>query len=159
MFLRYVLPIAIVTALLSGCATAPYVIPEGASFANLKNTISGTQNYRESIDIGIVDPEKKIPARLFYIYKSTSKPEGYVKVPANEPLQLYYDETASGGRSCKITIQVRLEEGKNYVLVGGFTYKSGPIPILMGTRGCEFGLIDEETKLPVPVRRPETHLP
>jgi hypothetical protein len=161
MSLRYILSVSVAAALLSGCATPkpPYAPPEGAPTANLKSAISGANSRNESIGIGVVEKEKREPSPLFSIYKSESQPAGYVKVPANEPLILHYYETASGGRICKLTIQVTLETGKNYSLVGGGTYQSGPIPVLMGTRGCEFGVVDDASNKPVPAQRAQTNLP
>lgn len=161
MFFRYVLSISVVTAFLSGCASPqpPYALPEGTPSANLKSTIPGAHGFSESIEIAVVEEDKRMPTRLFVISNSVSKPLGYLKVPANGPLILHYNETISGGRFCRLTIQVTLEADKNYSLVGGFTYKSGPIPILMGTRGCEFGVVDEATGKPVPAQRARTNLP
>jgi hypothetical protein len=39
-----------------------------------------------------------------------SDPEGYVKVVAHQPLRLLYYESAPGGRYCKISIEVSLEQ-------------------------------------------------
>jgi len=90
---------------------------------------------------------------LFLIKRSKSTPEGPVKVPAEMPLELNYSEQASGGRYCNLGLSVTLKQGREYALVGGFAYESGPIPLLTGTRRCELGVVDTATKLPVPAKR------
>lgn len=128
---------------------------KGTATANLRSVISGTDSRHESIDVyaseGTCSATKR--GNLFYIKKSKSNPEGFVKVAANQPLLLQYIEDASGGRSCNITLEVNLEEGESYSLVGGFAYQSGPIPILTGTRMCRFGVQDDKTLMPVPFKK------
>ena len=161
MFLRYVLTASFAAVLLSGCATPrpPYAPAEGTPTANLKSSIRAPSSRNESIDIGVVEENKRMPTRLFAIDKWTSKPAGYQKVPANEPLILTYFENSSGAPICRVTIQVVLDAGKSYTLVGGETYKPNPLPLLRGIRGCEFGFVDDETQKLVPAEPATTNLP
>lgn len=153
---RRLAPFAIVAATLCGCATPipPYSLPQNVPSATLKSSITGAYELFESIDILLFDSNGTPSGNrmLFSVKGSVSKPTGYVQVPANVPLKLVYSEVASGGRFCKLNINVTLEQGKSYSLVGGFAYEKGPIPILTGTRKCKFGVVDEETKLLVPYR-------
>lgn len=161
MSLRYVLAVSLAAALLSGCATPqpPYAPAEGTPTANLKSNINAPSSRSESIDIGVVEENKRMPTRLFAIDKWISKPAGYQKVLAGEPLILTYFENSSGAPICRVTIQVVLEAGKSYTLVGGETYTPNPIPLLRGTRGCKFGVMDDETSKPVPAQPAKTNLP
>ncbi|MES2949116.1 MAG: hypothetical protein V4858_11300 [Pseudomonadota bacterium] len=142
--------------LLIGCATPvpQYALPTGVPFASIKSSIKGANSHNESISVSISDLDAKPPVygRLFAINYSKSKPLGYMQVPANVPLDLGYYESASGGRYCQLSAKVTLEQGKTYSLVGGFAYESGPIPILMGTRKCHFGVVDDATGIPVTLR-------
>jgi hypothetical protein len=144
------------SALLYGCAAPPkpYSLPDGVPSANLKSAIDGAYGRSESIDISLFDGSATPPVHksLFSIRRSISKPEGYVQVPANTPLTISYYESASAGRYCELSIKVILEPQKNYSLTGGFAYEKGPIPILTGTRQCQFGAIDDETKMPIRIR-------
>ena len=148
MFNKLVL-FSVLAASLGGCAApvASYVIPNDIPSANIKSNIRGAGNLTESIDIYLFDKNGDPPGQrhLFAIKKSKSQPEGYVKVPANTPLNFSYYESVSGGRECKLFKKATLDQDKNYILVGGFDYESGPIPILTGTRKCKFGVV-EETK-------------
>ena len=148
--------IAAIPAFLAGCASEPpitqYVASEGAGTANLRSAIQGADSRNESINVFVLegscgDAKRK---KLFHVRESKSEPLGYVKVPANQPLRLEYAEDASGGRTCNIALDVNLEAGKSYSLVGGFAYKSGPIPIITGTRMCKFGVLEDAEKMPVP---------
>lgn len=131
---------------ISGCASPPppYKLAEGASHAHLQSALRGAYDRQESIDVYLEEGKCSSMSRqqLFTVRKSISRPEGGIKVLANKPLQLVYDESASGGRSCHIEMAVTLEAGKNYSLIGGFDYKEGPIPVLLGTRMCRFGVKD-----------------
>ena len=149
-------PFATVLATLSGCATPipQYSLPQNVPSVRLKSSITGAHELFESIDIFLFDSNGTPSGNrmLFSIKGSVSKPTGYVQVPANVPLKLVYSEVASAGRFCKLNISVTLEQGKSYSLVGGFAYEKGPIPILTGIRKCQFGVIDEATKMLVPYR-------
>lgn len=137
-------------ALLAGCADLPqYVAPEHGATANLKSEIEGGDGMNDSINLYVsegscADPNRKA---LFYIRDSQSKPAGFQKIVANQPVRLVYVETMSGGRTCAISLDVVFEAGKNYSLVGGFAYKAGPIPILTGTRMCQFGVQNDADKV------------
>lgn len=144
--------------ILFGCASqlSKYVVSEGAATANLRSVISGADSRHDSIDIyaseGTCDAATG-RGTLFHIKKSKSDPDGFVKVAANQPLRLQYREDISGGRACSITLEVNFEEGKSYSLVGGFEYESGPIPILTGTRMCQFGVQDDKAQMPMPFKK------
>lgn len=148
--------IAAIPAFLAGCASQPpipqYVVPDDAVTANLTSEILGADSRNESIAVYVLDGRCGDAQRkkLFYVRESKSEPAGYLKVPANQPLRLEYAEDASGGRTCNIALDVNLEAGKSYSLVGGFAYKSGLIPIITGTRMCKFGVQDDADKSPVP---------
>jgi predicted small lipoprotein YifL len=146
------LKITAILASLAGCASEPplaqYAGPEDAATSNLKSEIGGGGGRNESINVYVTegrcgDAKRK---KLFNIRDSKSNPAGFVKIAANQPLRLEYIETASGGRTCNISLDVDFESGKSYSLVGGFAYKSGPIPILTGTRMCQFGVQDDADK-------------
>lgn len=143
--------------ILFGCASQSYryVISEGAATANLRSVISGGSSRHDSIDIYASEGTCSATERgsLFHIKKSKSDPDGFVKVAANQPLRLQYREDISGGDTCHITIEVNLEEGKSYSLVGGLEYKSGPIPILTDTQMCRFGVQDDKTRMLVPFKK------
>lgn len=145
--------VPIVSSMLFGCAS-PYVVPEGAAIAYVKSDIISGSSRHDSIGI-FVSNEKCSRSKgdiLFSILNSKSTPAGFVKIAANRTLQLRYLENAPGGDICHIPIQVKLEEGKHYSLVGGVDYKSGPIPILTGARICRFG-VQDETKVAVPLEK------
>jgi hypothetical protein len=146
--------LGLIASFLYGCATPTpqYTLPPNVSSASLKSAVQGADSRHESIDVFLVDHTAAPPGlrRLFSIHRSKSTPNGYVQVPANVPLRLTYSEAASGGRYCRIDIQVTLEQGRMYSLVGGFTYDRGPIPVLTDTRKCRFGVVDELTNTPVP---------
>lgn len=149
---------SLILPILFGCAsqTNKYVVSERAATANLRSVISGADSRHQSIDIYASEGTCDIAplrGKLFQIKKSKSDPEGFVKVAANQPLRLQYVEDASGGRTCNIVLEVNLEEGKSYSLVGGFDYESGPIPILTGTRMCRFGVQDDKTQIIVPFKK------
>jgi hypothetical protein len=142
-----------VTGLLAGCVTVThdttprYVLPDGAPYAMLKTAMTGISGRHESVSVEVFDGEcgSLTRKKLFYISDSKSWPEGYVKVVAGKPLILKYYETAAASQSCEILMQVQLQEGKNYSLVGGPSFKDGVIPILPGKRMCQFGVKDEST--------------
>jgi hypothetical protein len=154
------LTITAVLAFLAGCVSQPplprYSAPDGAATANLKSEIWGANSRNESIDVfvseGRCDDAKR--KKLFNIRDSKGDPSGYVKVAANQALRIEYVEVASGGRTCNISLDVNLEGGKNYSLVGGFEYKSGPIPVLTGTRMCQLGVQDDADKMLVSHKSP-----
>lgn len=146
------LKITAILAVLAGCASEPpppqYAAPEGAVTADLKSEIWGAESHNESINVYVLegrcgDANRK---KLFAVRYSKSNPVGFVKVAANQPLRLEYIETAAGGDTCNISVDVAFERGKSYSLVGGFAYKSGPIPILTGTRMCQLGVQDDADK-------------
>jgi hypothetical protein len=155
MYQRITLSFILATGLY-GCATPapPYALSANAPYANLKSAISGADNRNESIQIYLLDtsiaPHQR--GKLFSIAKSVSTPAGYVKVAANEPLVIFYEEAASGGRTCQLSLKATLEQGKDYSLVGGFVYESGPIPILTGTRKCQLSIKNDVVNSPAPPR-------
>jgi len=147
---------AIILAILAGCSHTPsyprYAAPEGVSTADLKNAISGATGRNESITVYVDEGNCANTQRkqLFQMRSGASDPVGTVKVAADQPLQLHYFEQASGNRTCNISLDVKLEAGKSYSLVGGFAYKSGLIPFLPGTRMCRFAVQDDADKSIVP---------
>jgi hypothetical protein len=145
------------TSILLGCAAPPpqFALPSGTSSATLKSALFGASSRNESLDIYISDGDcdAKGKSKLFSIKGSSSTPEGLIKVPANKPLRIDYDEVISGGRTCKISVYVALEEGKNYSLVGGFASKPGLIPILTDTRMCSLGIRNEDASVLVPTQK------
>lgn len=155
---RRIIAFLIIATMLHGCATPPpqYVLPSGIPYANITSAIDGAYDRHDSIDIYVTDKNgtSRGSKHLFAIAKSKNFPAGYVKVPANQPLTLSYSEAASGGRYCQISIEVSLEQGKNYSLVGGFEYEKGPIPIFTGTRKCRFGVKDDMTGMLIPWHTP-----
>lgn len=102
----------------------------------------------ESITINMFDraPTALADRRLFLLSLGKSRPAGYVKVPANELLTFSYIEVIGGGRSCSLDIQARLEEGKNYELVGGAAFDKGLLPILPGPRKCTLGVKEVQSR-------------
>ncbi|MFL9667339.1 hypothetical protein WIX39_010340 [Variovorax sp. AB1(2024)] len=145
------------TAILAACSSTPpipYALPDGIPSANLRSVLVGASGRHESISVWMSGALARGlgSGNLFDVRSSKSKPEGYVKVPANEEITLVYFEMASGNRTCNIAIKTVLEAGKNYSLEGGFAYEEGVIPILFGTRKCRLGVIDDATRLPVPLR-------
>ena len=161
MSVRYVLAVSLAAALLSGCATPqpPYAPADGVPTATVKSAVQGGDSRGVTIDIGVVEENKRMPTRLFEISRSVSKPAGYMKVPANEPLILTYFENSSGAPICRVTIQVVLEAGKSYTLTGGTIYKPNPMPLMRDFRTCEFAVVDDEIKKPVPAQPAKTNLP
>ena len=142
--------------ILAACSSTPptpYVLPDGLPSANLRSDLSGAFGRNESISVWISGrPEQKIGhGQLFTVRSSKSKPEGYVKIAANEEVTIGYHEAIAGGGSCALAIKTVLESGKNYSLVGGFAYEKGPIPIFTDLRKCKLGIVDDATRLPVPV--------
>ncbi|SOD25353.1 hypothetical protein SAMN05518800_1866 [Variovorax sp. YR752] len=149
-----VLVCASILAACSSTPPTPYMLPDGLPSANLRSGLIGAFGHYESISVSISGrPERQIGhGQLFTVRKSKSKPEGYIKVAANEELIIGYSEAVAGGGRCGLAITAVLEAGKNYSLVGGFAYEEGPIPILLGTRKCQLGIVDDATRLPIPVR-------
>jgi len=149
------IPTTYVTLFRCASPLPKYVAQESAAIASLKSDIDGAYSHNDSIDIYVSEGtcSKGKNASLFSVRKSKSVPEGFVKVAANRPLGLRYSEIASGGRTCNVTVEVNLKEGKSYSLVGGFDYKSGPIPTFSDTRMCRFGVQNTETRMPVPIKR------
>jgi len=152
--------IALLATTILGCATTPppppappYALPENTPFALIRSDIVGAFGKDEEIAISILDGEcGALKNRsLFLIKKGKSDFTGYVKLPAKQPVRIAYNETTSDGKYCHVSFSATLEEGKTYSLVGGFAYKAGPIPILTGKQMCQFGILDDETKLGVPV--------
>ena len=142
------LPIAVVCIanLLSGCVTPPprYALSQDQPYANLKSGISQSMSRHESIGIYVFEGvcgagEKK---SLFEISMSRTTPNDYVKVAAGKPLRLQYHENASGGRFCQVAIEVTLEPGKSYSVVGGTHFEKGLIPFLP-SRMCQFGVVND----------------
>lgn len=155
----YCLAVLIATTI-AGCATPPpappalpYALPENTPFALVKSDIAGAFGKDDKIAISILDGECGAfrYRSLFLIKKAKSDIAGYVKLPAKQPVRIAYNETTSDGKYCHVSFSATLEEGKTYSLVGGFAYKAGPIPIFTGKQMCQFGILDEETKLGVPV--------
>ena len=151
---RTIITLSAIAATLYGCAAPapPYALSPGVPYANLRSSIQGAYGRYDSINIYVTKDGQPGVKKLFSIAKSVSTPAASVKVAANEPLNLMYSEGISGGRSCQLRIVVTLEPGKSYSLVGGFVYEKGPIPILTGTRQCQFGVIEDGTGMPVPYR-------
>ena len=139
----------LVASVLLGCAapSAQPILPDGVPFARLKSTLRSGSSRRESLRVFIADGECGVKGNsmLFSVKGTDSKPEGFVKVPSGKPLRIDYDEEASGGRNCKISLYVTLENDKDYALVGGADSKPGLIPILTDTRICSFGIRNEIT--------------
>lgn len=128
---------------LFGCAAIPkYVVSEGTATANLKSAI--VLRPGDSLNVyasnGTCVTAKGRNELLF----TKEDSNGYKKVVANEPLRLAY---------CGIRLEVTLEEGKSYSMVGGVSYESGAIPILSGREVCRAGVIDDKTRELIPAKR------
>ncbi len=139
-----------------GCSTPlkPYTPPSGAATAELRSSIIGGFTRYQEASISVWHEQGHQPGitHLFNVRKGNSEPKGYVTVVANAPLKLHYSEAFSGGYSCQVTIEFVLREGGRYSLVGGVEYEKSSIPFFPSTRKCVFGVKDESTGLPVPVR-------
>src|SRR5689334_23271218 len=124
--MRRTITVLTLPALLAACAAnvIPYTVAPNASFATLRNNIGSVTDRKESIDISVSERQGNGERRLLYAMTraNASNQVPPVKIAANTALDFFYSESVSGGRSCTITVQARLQEGKTYSLVGGSAY-------------------------------------
>ena len=107
-----------------GCATPvkKYTLSnDEQSYAEIRSNIGGAYNRNELIQIfvmgdggcGIFNYDHiKNQKLLFSIRKSLSEPQAYVRVGVDKSVRLHYFEEASGGRTCEVMLEAKLESGK-----------------------------------------------
>lgn len=133
----------LLSVLLSGCA-APitnYSIKPDTPFAYLRSGLVGAHERHNSITVILTEGECGSIARkkLFSVKSSISTPDDFIKVPANQPIKLFYDGVIFGGRKCQIPLIVVLEENKKYSLLGGEGF-SDKNSLLFANRICTFSV-------------------
>lgn len=155
------LSVCVIILLLAGCSTPvqKYTLAnESQPYAELQSQVHGAES---SIQIYVMGEggcgffnfdHIKNQRVLFSIENSTVEPQGYIRVAVDKPLRLRYMENIPGGRECEFMIETKLEAGKKYTLYGGFQYKDGFIPILLGSRSCNLGVRSDANNQPIAIK-------
>jgi len=109
-----------------GCAAPrpPFVMPAGVPSATISTNINAPDGRHDSASVYIELLQncgnQSLPYHVLY-----GNLRGYDKkypeklVPANRPIRIQYVQD-HGSESCFVSVDVTLQEGKNYHLVGGY---------------------------------------
>ncbi|HEY0064377.1 MAG TPA: hypothetical protein VGC21_19835 [Telluria sp.] len=147
--------------LLGGCisvpknhvAPKPYLAPPGDKApAMLRSGFPTRMGRHDSMSLSVIDRASCESQPVFHISEYTRPAELDVKPVAmavDQPILLKYNATLSAGRTCRIVAQAQFESGKHYTVHGG-----SEIHILsLKPDTCSFGIVDEETKTPLPLEK------
>lgn len=115
--------------LLAGCtAMAPYKAPLDGPRAQVKSELSTHDSYNEGLSVSVSTDHECLEGRvgtpsqetaLFAVHGTTSRPDGYVDIAANQALHLIVSGLASAGRRCVIEFNTEFAVQGRYLLKGG----------------------------------------
>lgn len=115
--------------LLAGCtAMTPYKAPFEGPRAQIKSELSTHDSYNEWLSVSVSTDHECLEGRvgtpskeaaLFAVHSTTSRPDGYVDIAANQPLHLIVSGLASAGRRCVIEFNTEFAAQGRYLLKGG----------------------------------------
>ena len=155
-----------IAVLLGGCISAPknyvapkpYVAPPSENApALLRSGFPTRMGRHDSMSLSVVDhascqQSSSSSHPVFYVSEYTRPAELDVKpiaMEVDQPILMQYYATLSAGRFCKIFVKAQFVSGKRYVAYGGndihiFSFKQDT---------CSFAIVDEETKVPLPMEQ------
>ncbi|NMZ91103.1 hypothetical protein HBR95_06215 [Pseudomonas panacis] len=106
----------------------PYKAPLEGPRAQLKSELSTHASYNEWLSVSVSTDHECLQGRvgapsketaLFSVHSSTSRPDGYVDIAADQPLHLIVSGLASAGRRCVIEFNTQFAAQGRYLLKGG----------------------------------------
>jgi hypothetical protein len=83
-------------------------------------------------------------------YSKRDAPVSPIPIAAGQWLTLRYTGTPLRNRVCSMYVRVLLESGKNYSVVDGLQMPDG-LAMFYKPSTCSFSILDDETKLPLPL--------
>ena len=151
---------ALIGSFLYGCTTTPpqpiryYSAPPGISTAVLKNELHEPGKDKGFAALNLLDPEcgGHNSGRVFTNENLTRTPDMSVNVPAGTRIVFQYWQN-SNREYCIVEGMAVLEQGKVYKVVAGPGLEAGPIPYFTDKGVCRLAVIDETTKISVPLEK------